>query len=121
MCDNNSNNFLTVNNEDFISPMVRKRHLTRHNRSISPDIRAPSPTVSFDESLLSLNSGSETPPSTEDFKPAKAMCKGTKKKKKIEHFYKKKTNSKKLLQATKLIQNFLLKVSNKIIRIIGIG
>lgn len=78
MSDKNSKNFLTVRKEDFISPMVRKRHLTRHKCSISPDVRSPSPTASFDESLLSLDSNRETPPPTEDMKPAKAICKSIK-------------------------------------------
>ncbi|XP_065364332.1 uncharacterized protein LOC135957502 isoform X2 [Calliphora vicina] len=68
MCDK-TGHYLKVNNEDFISPVPRKRHVTRKNRTLSPAVRAPSPANSFDESLLRMASAS----STEDLRPSSAI------------------------------------------------
>lgn len=67
-----SGHFLTVNSDAFVvSPVARKRHITRKQRLASPDMRPPSPAVSADESLFAINDNF----SIEDLRPSSAACK----------------------------------------------
>ncbi|KAI8116766.1 hypothetical protein CVS40_11203 [Lucilia cuprina] len=68
MCERRSP-YLTVNQEDFISSVARKHHITRKNRKLSPPgQRSASPAESCDDSLLRM----VTVSSSEDLTSSKA-------------------------------------------------